>query len=404
MKPAKVKDAPGLVWKKRGSKFEARWQARTDIIKRGWGHKSERLWYRDGEPTEAEWNFISDRCRMLQAEMLVWSRGGLPTVVGFDGTLGSLLRNYQTDADSPYRDLRYKSRQSYDTIMGLIVKDYGAEPLSELSGRVCKAWHRKWAEGGKTSISHAKIGMLRILFGFGATILEDKDCERLSGILGQMRFPMAKPRTERLIAEQVIAIRAKAHELGRHSIALAQAFQFECMFRQKDVIGEWVPMAEPGLSAVTHDNMKWLRGIKWEQIDDNLILRHTTSKRLKDVEWDLRGCPMVLEELALIGDRPKSGPIVVYEKTKRPWSANEFRRYWRACADAAGVPKSVRNMDSRAGAISEATDAGAELEHVRHAATHSNINMTQRYSRNQAEKIAGVQKQRVAHRNKPGTE
>jgi hypothetical protein len=403
MKPVKVKDAPGLVWKKRGEKYEARWQARTDLIAKGWSPKSERLWHGTGEPSSVEWNLISDRCRMLQSEMLVWSRGGLPTVITFDGTLDSLLKNYQKDADSPYRELRYKSRKSYDTIMGLIVRDYGTERLSELSGRAFKAWHRKWAEGGKTSISHAKIGMLRILFGFGATILEDKECERLSGVLGQMRFPMAKPRTERLSAEQATAIRATAHELGRHSIALAQAFQFECMLRQKDVIGEWVPMEEPGLSDTTHEGMKWLRGIRWEEIDGNLILRHTTSKRLKEVEWDLRGCPMVMEELALLGVRPDSGPIVIYEKTKRPWSANEFRRYWRQCADAAGVPKSVRNMDSRAGAISEATDAGAELEHVRHAATHSNISMTQRYSRNQAEKIAGVQKQRIAHRNKPGT-
>lgn len=403
MKPVKVKDAPGLVWKKRGEKYEARWQADTDLIKRGWSPKSERLWHGTGEPSEVEWNFISDRCRMLQSEMRVWGRGGLPTVTGFDGTLRSLLKNYQTDADSPYRDLRYKSRQSYDTIMELIVRDYGDERLEQLSGRTFKHWHRKWAEGGKTSISHAKIGMLRILFGFGATILDDKECERLSGLIGLMRFPMAKPRTEQLSAEQAIAIRAKAHELGRHSIALAQAFQFECMLRQKDVIGEWVPMEEPGLSPVTHQGMKWLRGIRWEEIDSNMILRHTTSKRQKEVEWDLRGCPMVLEELALLGERPASGPIVIYEKTGRPWSANEFRRYWRQVATAAGVPKKVRNMDSRAGAISEATDAGAELEHVRHAATHSNISMTQRYSRNAPEKIAGVQKQRVAHRNKPGT-
>ena len=59
-------------------------------------------------------------------------------------------------------------------------------------------------------------------------------------------------------------------------------------------------------------------------------------------------------------------------------------------------------MDSRAGAITEATDAGADLEHIRHAATHSDISMTQRYSRGDADKTAGVLRQRVAHRNKQG--
>lgn len=66
----------------------------------------------------------------------------------------------------------------------------------------------------------------------------------------------------------------------------------------------------------------------------------------------------------------------------------------RAC----GIPDDVKNMDSRAGAISEATDAGADLEHVRHAATHSDIGMTQKYSRGSADKVAGVQRKRTEHR------
>jgi hypothetical protein len=57
-------------------------------------------------------------------------------------------------------------------------------------------------------------------------------------------------------------------------------------------------------------------------------------------------------------------------------------------------------MDSRAGAISEATDAGIDIEHVRQAATHGDISMTQRYSRNGAEKTANVLRQRAAYRKK----
>ena len=55
-------------------------------------------------------------------------------------------------------------------------------------------------------------------------------------------------------------------------------------------------------------------------------------------------------------------------------------------------------MDSRAGAISEATDAGADLEHIRQAATHSDIAMTQRYSRGDADKTKSVLLKRVEHR------
>jgi hypothetical protein len=61
-------------------------------------------------------------------------------------------------------------------------------------------------------------------------------------------------------------------------------------------------------------------------------------------------------------------------------------------------------MDSRAGAITEATDAGATLEETRHAATHSDTKMTQRYSRGSSDKIAAVMKKRIEHRNKKGTQ
>jgi site-specific recombinase XerD len=142
-----------------------------------------------------------------------------------------------------------------------------------------------------------------------------------------------------------------------------------------------------------------------------MILRHTTSKRNKDIEVNLTLAPMVMHELAIqygIGftraDLPASGPIILNEQAAWPYTTAEFRRKWRLVAKLAGIPKEVRNMDSRAGAISEATDAGADLEHVRHAATHSDIAMTQRYSRGSTEKVASVMELRAKHRNKPKTE
>lgn len=407
-KPVKVRSAPGLIWRQRGKTWEARWQARSDVVRRGFGTKSIKLWVGGAEPTKEEWDMIADRCKEMQQEMLVWARGGLPEVGAFDGTLRSLMRAYKVDQDSPYRKIRYGSRVYYDSLMSLIEVESGDRALSDLKARSFLRLHEDWTVGGKVAMAHAKMGMLRTLFSFGATILEDEDCAKLSGVLSKMRFAMAKPRTERLTADQVVDIRAKAHEMGRHSIALAQAIQFECMLRQKDVIGEWVPIGEPGISDVQHGGMKWLRGVRWEEIDQNTVLRHVTSKRQKLITVNLQNAPMVLEELAYqdlinLGKTPTNGPIVRSEWDGLPWTNHEFRRWWRKVAEAAGVPKTVRNMDSRAGAISEATDAGADLEHVRHAATHSNISMTQRYSRGSEDKIEVVQLARLKHRNKPGT-
>ena len=410
----RVKSAPGLKWRKLPSgAFEARWRCRDDLIARSdFGNfkiKSVKLWSGVGDPTKEEWDFISDTCSQLQNEMLVWAKGGLTSTPEFDGTISGLIHCYKTDPDSVYKKpgkLRYASRINYDALMSLVEREYGSEYISNLKGRILQRWYDGWSAEGKIAVAHAKMKMLRMLISFGTAILEDPECARMSAVLSKMKFEMAKPRTECLTAVHANLIRAKAHEMGRPSIALAQAFQFELMLRQKDVIGEWVPMSEPGMSDVvdTARGLKWLRGIRWEEIDQNLILVHVTSKRNKKIAVNLNNAPMVMEELAGLKKRPTQGPVVVYELHKAPYTAAQFRWVWREIANAAGVPKAVRNMDSRAGAITEASDAGAELEHIRHAATHSDIAMTQRYSRGAEEKIAQVQKLRILRRNKSGTE
>jgi hypothetical protein len=120
------------------------------------------------------------------------------------------------------------------------------------AGATCCAGTKAWAEDGKIPMAHSLMGMTRTLFSFGMTLLECDECARMCAVLSKQRFQMGKSRTERLTADMANLIRAKAHELGWHSIALAQAIQFEGMLRQKDVIGEWVPLAEPGTSDVIH--------------------------------------------------------------------------------------------------------------------------------------------------------
>ena len=319
-------------------------------------------------------------------------------------TLGRLIRNYQTDQNSTYWKLRYHVRIAHDGMLRRIEARHGNHPLGTITGAVLLGWHAEWSAGGKIANGHAFISQLRTVFGFGATLLDDAECERLCSILHKMRFQMSRPRTERMLAEQAIAIRLRAHDKGWPSIALAQAFQFELMLRQKDVIGEWIPIDEPGESDVTHKGFKWLRGIRWDEIDEHLILRHTTSKRGKPIEVDLHHAAMVMEEFALIERRPTTGPAIICEFSSRPFRGGEFRRKWRIAANEAGVPATVFNMDSRAGAITEADEAGADPRHIQQAATHSDFATTQRYIRSgYVEKTADVMARRQALRKKRST-
>lgn len=426
----RITDAPGHIWRKHARGWECRWQCRTDLAERGFSPKSKQLFVGQ-EPSAVEIAFIQDTCRRLQDEMLVFGRGGLPTLNPYEGSLRSLINCYQTDPDSTYRKLRFGVRKNADGLLRRLAKDHGHEDLGDIKGRTILAWHKAWTGGDKDNVGEkiamgsAFVGQLRTLFTFGRSILECQECVRLGAIMHDLRFEGAEPRKVSITAEQADAIRYKARiEFGWSSLALAQAFQFECTLRQKDVIGEWVPIEEPGISDVIDKTEKWLRGIRWEEIDDNLILSHLTSKKQKKTEVDLKLAPMVLEEFReMIGGEalivvdpvtkkvtvnrhllPSTGPIVICDTTLIPWTDNEYRRKWRKVANAAGVPKNVWNMDSRSGAISEAIQAGAPIEFVRHAATHSDVSQTADYDRSQAEATAKVMKMRMANRNKPKTE
>lgn len=406
--PPVIENAPGLVWKRRLVGWEARWQCRTDLAKRGYSPTSCRIW-KGAWPDDLDKAFIVQRCTTMQDDMLFFGRGGPAIISNFTGDVRSLIACYETDKDSPYKKLEYKTRETYGSHTRRIMRDMGDLPLESIKARDLLRFHEKWIEpnepGGpeKIAMGHGLIGMFRTLVNFGATILESAECERLSGVLHKMKFKMGKPRTSALTFEQAEEIRAMAHQKGLHSIALAQAFQYECILRQKDVIGDWVPVSEPGLSDVVTGNEKWIKGIRWDEINSELVLRHITSKRKKLVEPSLRNAPMVMEEFARIGELPKTGPIIVSELTGVPWTAVEFRRQWRLLARACGIPDNVRNMDSRAGAITEALLAGAPMDSVRKTATHATPQMTARYSRGDQDASNEVAQFRIAGRNKKRT-
>jgi hypothetical protein len=277
-------------------------------------------------------------------------------------TIASLIKAYTTDTQSPHHKLSYFVRLDRERYLKRIDRQYGAHSLGSITHRTLSSWHKRWTYGRKFASGQAFMGQLRALFRYGFVFLEDSECERLCGVLDNMRFMPTKPRDARLTSAHADAIRFAAHELGYRSIALAQAFQFELLMSQKDVIGEWLPDGE----AVGQVNDKrrglgyvWVGGLCWEEIGENFILRHPTTTRERHIEVDLTKAPAVFEELGRAYDKekpilrsyfPKSGPVIMCEATAAPWDGPEFRRKWRAVADRAGVPPSIKNMDSRAGA------------------------------------------------------
>lgn len=374
-------------------------------------------------PSAAEWSSIASICQKNQEEMLAWANGGdfstNPTAL-FDDTFASLIEVYKRDTDSSYHALRFQTKKQYDSLLKTLTNSVGKARISSLSFRDFKRWHENYSkplvENGpeRTTRAHGLMTMVRIVFAFGA-LLELPRCGALKAVLEGMTFASPKKRRDFIIAQQAIDIRAEAHKQGYPSIALAQAIQFELMLRQKDVIGEWVPMSEPGISDVTEHGAKWIHGIHWNEIDENLVLTHRLSKSLRGrnaimkpgegkVElFDLTAYPMVMEELAKIPREARVGPLVKAEHTGLPWRQKVFAEKWRKVATAAGVPTTTQNRDSRAGAITEGRKAGATLEDLRHGAGHSQLHTTAGYDRGDIETRNKIAKLRVQSRNEKKT-
>jgi hypothetical protein len=243
-------DASGLKRKRnQDGTFRYYWEARTDLVKRGYRPSSVRLHYPDTPDGDLQ---RSARCRMLWAEMLSWaSHGGAYPQRGYDGSLGSLCRLFQTDEGSPYRRAKWNVQRLYDGTFKIILATVANRQVRNLIGPDFARWHEKWAEPtgeGRprrlTRAGHCMTTVRRVI-SYGVTLGYD-DCIRTDIILKKMRFEAARPRTSKMTFDQLGAIRAKAHEMNLGSVALATTLQFELALRQKDVIGEWLPCRRGG--------------------------------------------------------------------------------------------------------------------------------------------------------------
>jgi hypothetical protein len=262
--------------------------------------------------------------------------------------VSSLIAQYRTHEGSPYHGLRHASRRNYEIHLRRIDRDVGHELIKNLDAERINGLYESWAKDGHLAIARALTVMLRGLVSFGAKVLKNRDCREVQITMSELQFEGAKPRTAQLTLEQVIDIIRKAREMGFDAIALAMAFQLDCSLTQIDVIGQWVPESEPGDTDIRKDGAKWLRGLRWSEIDKDYVLRHPQSRDGKIFEFNLAAdAPTVMAELKRIhsGPLPQSGAVIIRKKRGLPYDGDAYREDWRKVANAAGIPKSFRSTD-----------------------------------------------------------
>ena len=101
----------------------------------------------------------------------------------------------------------------------------------------------------------------------------------------------------------------------------------------------------------------------------------------------------MLQELDAVDPSRRIGPLIISEATGQPYKAGKFSEAFRRVANRAGIPRTVWSMDARAGATSEAYDAGASETDVMKHAGHRNRQTSARYNRGslkQTERVAAL--------------
>jgi hypothetical protein len=375
-----TKETPGIVIRtnKNGERAYY-WRASAALVREGFRPSVVRL---HGTP-----EVMRSHALLLRAQMLEW--GSHDQISSYIGTLKSLVARYQTDPESPYRDLRHTTQLTYHKHLRLLVRAKGDRRIDHLTGGDIRRWYKEIAQDGtRQSYAYLMISILKAVTSFGASE-GYADCARLRESMSAARFSNGPARTTRMTYAQVRAFRDAAHKMSRASMALGVTLQFECSLRQRDVIGEWIKDGtEP----------RWQSGLTWSHIGADGILRKKTSKTGASAEHRISDHPDLAVELDRVPLDRRVGPLVINEQFGVPYSAEQYRKSFREIARAAGIPDTVWNMDARAGAITEAWESGAEPASVMAMATHTQMSTSRRSNRSNVEQISRAARLRLERR------
>lgn len=345
---------------------------------------------------------IAHRCRVLTSELREWlSKNGIGEQPAFNGTISGLIDVYRLTPESPYHEVKHSTRRMYDESLDLLNETVGARRLEKLTGLDFIRWYGQLKEPAsegepeRMRRAYKAMQLLRIIVKFGITA-NVKECFRLGTALENTRFASPPARTKAVVFDQMTSFCDLAVEEGRLKLAIAQALQFELTLRQIDVIGEWEPNDGKSGGIVYH-GQKWSGGALWSHIDADWIFTKQTTKTGQMAEHDIKAYPYLHGLLARVPASERVGPIVV-DLDGMPYQRGQYAKLWRRIARKVGIPADVWNRDSRAGGVTEGSDAGADIEHLRHHANHADIKTTGRYNRKTLEKTRSVANLRVAHR------
>ncbi len=381
--------APGLKRRKRADGEVRYWLPRASDIKRGYPLKSLTI------PADLNEEEAAALCRKHQAELQAWRDGvekGPPP-----NSFSWLVDRYLSHELSPFQKLGFKTQQNYALDCKIIKANIGNVRLDmdgedAITGDDIAGWHLNWGKPGPdgkataSSRAHHVVTMLRILVKY-AVRCGVPGAVALNAMLAEMEFSLPPPR--QIVPEfpQVMALVRTALEKGFRSIAITTLAQFEFTERRISIIGQW--------EEDDSGRPVWRPGWVWQSVTNDWMIDYTQNK-VGEVkrQYDLKATPLLLELIQRTPEDKRIGPVIICERTGKPWKQRLYNTYFRQIARAAGVPDELYSMDMRAGGATESDAVGVTDREMQDSGGWLNAKTPQRYRRKKERNAQNVVKLR----------
>jgi hypothetical protein len=341
----------------------------------------------------------------------------------YNGTVLAACRIYQEHPLSPFHRVKHNTRRTYLKDLRLIEATVGARLIRNVTILDVQRWYDEWRkpdpeQPGKERIdrAHDGVAMFRTVIYFLAA-LRFADCKQLASELERVRFEKGGAREQELTYRHAAAFIKTAMAFERDgimppgralSVAIGTIAQFELLLRQMDIIGEWAAAdatrkLPAGIATLDLAGERWAGFFTWENIAGwRWRMKTSKSKYRSAADFDLTKYTLLFPLLEAVPLEQRTGAVVMGAKGL-PVRRDMYARWFRQIARAAGIPDEVWNMDARAGGATEADEAGAALEAIQGALTHTKESTTLRYlRRGRSKKIAEVADARTLKREQSG--
>lgn len=371
--------APGLNWSGR----YAYWKPTRKYVDLGHPKAPIRLPGTKGDGRDAERAAEARRLTRAMIENYQPDEGPEP------GTWSWVIRRWKEDAYSRYNTCGANTRADYDYRTKKWDAIIGHMQIDALTYDQINIIRRAMDEKEYSdSLMQKLFGMLRHLARYALGPLQQKQTRDLVDVLGEMRFRSPAKKATAPTREQVRAVIDEADARGMFAFATGILFQWTYALRAVDVRGQWLPA--DGEGGIVRDGKRWQDGLTWDMFDKDLTEWGKVISKTQTPVEGVRLTPELRCRLRLLRNVCGTGPVIVSERLDAPYTKHGWSRAFRRIRDDLKIPDTVKMMDTRAGALTEAKNLGVDPFALRDLGTHAHVSTTDGYARGRSENINKV--------------